>query len=89
MIYFYRLKFEHVRELEGIEMEIKVVFEKDEGGMYVVTCPSLPGCVSQGKTEKEALKNKRGHQTSRKVSGGGWFALIKAQGREGVIEVTV
>ncbi|HCI45276.1 MAG TPA: type II toxin-antitoxin system HicB family antitoxin [Candidatus Omnitrophica bacterium] len=40
-------------------MEIKVVFEKDEDGMYVVTCPSLPGCVSQGRTEKEALKNIR------------------------------
>ena len=38
-------------------MEIKIVFEKDEDGIYVVTCPSLPGCVSQGKTEKEALKN--------------------------------
>lgn len=38
-------------------MEIKVLFEKDEDGMYVVTCPSLPGCVSQGRTEKEALKN--------------------------------
>lgn len=40
-------------------MEIKVILEKDEDGMYVVTCPSLPGCVSQGKTEKEALRNIR------------------------------
>lgn len=38
-------------------MEIKIAFEKDEDGIYVVTCPSLPGCVSQGKTEKEALEN--------------------------------
>lgn len=38
-------------------MEIKIVVEKDEDGVYVVTCPSLPGCISQGKTEKEALKN--------------------------------
>ncbi|MCL0096256.1 type II toxin-antitoxin system HicB family antitoxin, partial [Thermodesulfovibrionales bacterium] len=31
--------------------------EKDEDGIYVSTCPSLPGCISQGKTEKEALEN--------------------------------
>ncbi len=28
-----------------------------ESGWYVVTCPALPGCVSQGKTQKEALAN--------------------------------
>ncbi|MEW6104255.1 MAG: type II toxin-antitoxin system HicB family antitoxin [bacterium] len=36
---------------------IKVEFERDEDGMYVATCPFLPGCISQGKTEREALKN--------------------------------
>ncbi len=40
-------------------MDIKVVLEKDEDGWFVATVPSLPGCVSQGKTEKEALKNIR------------------------------
>jgi len=25
--------------------------------MWVVECPSIPGCVSQGKTKTEALKN--------------------------------
>ncbi len=28
-----------------------------EDGWWVVECPSLPGCVSQGKTEEEALEN--------------------------------
>lgn len=28
-----------------------------EDGYWVVECPSLPGCVSQGKTEDEALEN--------------------------------
>lgn len=28
-----------------------------EDGFWVVECPSLPGCVSQGKTEEEALEN--------------------------------
>ena len=26
---------------------------------FVADCPSLPGCMSQGKTRKEALKNIR------------------------------
>ncbi len=38
-------------------MDIKVRFEKDEDGIWVATCPSLPGCISQGKTLKEAQKN--------------------------------
>lgn len=40
-------------------MDIKVVLEKDENGWFVATVPSLPGCISQGKNEKEALKNIR------------------------------
>jgi len=31
--------------------------EKDEDGWFTVTVPSLPGCISQGKTREEALKN--------------------------------
>ena len=38
-------------------MEIRVRLEKDEDGVWVVTCPSLPGCISQGKSQTEALKN--------------------------------
>ena len=38
-------------------MKFKVVVEKGEDGYYVVTVPSLPGCISQGKTKEEALKN--------------------------------
>ena len=38
-------------------MKIKIVLEKDEDGWFVTTCPSLPGCISQGRTEKQALKN--------------------------------
>ena len=29
----------------------------ESDGMYVVECPALPGCVSQGRDEKEALDN--------------------------------
>ncbi len=37
--------------------EFKVILESDEKGGYVVICPSLPGCYSQGETVEEALKN--------------------------------
>jgi len=35
----------------------RVLIEQDEAGWYVAECPSLPGCISQGKTRAEALKN--------------------------------
>ena len=33
--------------------------EKDEDGFYIVECPVLEGCYTQGKTIDEALKNIR------------------------------
>jgi predicted RNase H-like HicB family nuclease len=42
----------------GYTMHFKVVLEEDEEvGGYVVSCPSLPGCFSQGDTMDEALEN--------------------------------
>ena len=39
-------------------MKFKVILEPDfEDGGYIASCPSLPGCHSQGDTEEEALKN--------------------------------
>lgn len=38
-------------------IKFQVVFEQEEDGGYVVTCPSLPGCISQGDTKEEALAN--------------------------------
>ncbi|OGS50156.1 MAG: hypothetical protein A3K65_01630 [Euryarchaeota archaeon RBG_16_68_12] len=40
-------------------MKFKVHLEKDEDGMWVATVPSLPGCISQGRTPAEARKNVR------------------------------
>ena len=40
-------------------MKLPVTLERDETGMVVATCPSIPGCVSQGQTEDEALANIR------------------------------
>ena len=38
-------------------MKYRIIIEQDEDGTYVAQCPSLPGCISQGKTRKEALNN--------------------------------
>ena len=35
----------------------QVILYRGEDGYWVVECPSLPGCVSQGKTKEEALVN--------------------------------
>jgi predicted RNase H-like HicB family nuclease len=40
-------------------MRLFVTLERDESGMLVAECPAIPGCVSQGKTEEEALANIR------------------------------
>jgi predicted RNase H-like HicB family nuclease len=34
-----------------------VLVEQDEDGVFVVECPTLPGCVSQGSTREEAIRN--------------------------------
>ncbi len=38
-------------------MKFVVTVDQDEDGAYIVECPAIPGCVSQGKTEEEALQN--------------------------------
>jgi predicted RNase H-like HicB family nuclease len=38
-------------------MKFVVTIDRDEDGVFVAECPAIPGCVSQGETEKEALKN--------------------------------
>jgi len=38
-------------------MRFKVLISEGEDGWFVVECPSLPGCVSQGRTIEEAQEN--------------------------------
>ncbi len=38
-------------------MKFVVNIYRDEDGAYIVECPSIPGCVSQGQTEAEAEAN--------------------------------
>lgn len=37
----------------------QVIIYPGEGGYWVAECPSLPGCISQGKTKEDALANIR------------------------------
>ena len=38
-------------------MVFKVTVDIDEDGVWIVECPSIQGCVSQGMTKEEALEN--------------------------------
>lgn len=38
-------------------MKVTVVLEKQDEGGYTIYVPSLPGCISQGETKEECLKN--------------------------------
>lgn len=38
-------------------MQFMVTIDRDEDGVWIVECPSIPGCISQGATRREALEN--------------------------------
>lgn len=38
-------------------MNFTVTVDRDEDGVWITECPSIPGCVSQGMTKDEALEN--------------------------------
>ncbi len=40
-----------------MRMKFTATLERDEDGIWIAECPSIPGCVSQGQTRDEALAN--------------------------------
>lgn len=38
-------------------MKFRVIIERDEDGKFVAECPALPGCISEGRTRAEAIRN--------------------------------
>ena len=54
-------------------MKYRVLIEADEDGVFVAQVPSLPGCISQGKTRAEALANIKDAIT-------GYLASLKKHG---------
>jgi len=61
-------------------MKLLVTIEPDETGMLVVECPAIPGCISQGRTEAEALDNIR-------EAIAGCLATREARGMTAAVEV--
>ena len=51
-----------------------VVLRRGEDGWWVVECPSLPGCISQGRTKAEAIANI-------KEAIEGWIETMQAHGQ--------
>jgi predicted RNase H-like HicB family nuclease len=66
-------------------MKLHVIVEQDEDGYYVAEVPALPGCLSQGKTQEEAI-------TNIKEAIEGWLEVMESKqsfDRTRVIEVAV
>jgi antitoxin HicB len=42
---------------ERMSMKFRIIYEQDEDGKFVATCPALPGCISQGDTREDARRN--------------------------------
>lgn len=40
-----------------LEMKFRIKVEQDADGIFVAECPTLPGCISQGRTRQGALEN--------------------------------
>jgi len=45
------------KNIRGLFLNFKVALEQCEDGSYTIYVPSLPGCISEGKTKEEALNN--------------------------------
>ena len=40
-----------------MSLKFNVTLDRDEDGIWVIECPAIPGCVSQGQTRDEAMEN--------------------------------
>jgi predicted RNase H-like HicB family nuclease len=38
-------------------MRFTVTIDRDEDGVWIVECPAIPGCISQGETKQQAIEN--------------------------------
>jgi predicted RNase H-like HicB family nuclease len=53
------LQYDRIEIEKGDLMMRQVLMYPGEDGFWVVECPSLPGCISQGETREEAVTNIR------------------------------
>jgi len=68
--------------MEHLELKYTVLIEANEEGGYTITVPSLPGCVTQGDTLEEAIKNVR-------EAIAGYIETLKDLGKPNPVEVSV
>ena len=47
----------NLKNIGDKKMKIQVILEPSDEGGFTVTVPSLPGCISEGNTKEETLKN--------------------------------
>ena len=38
-------------------MKFNVTIDRDEEGVWIAECPAIPGCITQGETKDEAIRN--------------------------------
>ncbi len=38
-------------------MKFQVTIARDEDGVWIIECPAIPGCITQGNSKTEAIKN--------------------------------
>ncbi|RKZ50900.1 MAG: type II toxin-antitoxin system HicB family antitoxin [Candidatus Parabeggiatoa sp. nov. 3] len=38
-------------------MKFQITIDRDEDGVWIVECPTIPGCITQGNCKTEAIKN--------------------------------
>ncbi len=50
-------EYKNAAQIRKGNMKFFITVFRDEDGMFIAECPSIPGCVSQGKTEQEAERN--------------------------------
>jgi predicted RNase H-like HicB family nuclease len=53
----FNVYFNAINHHQTQTMKFNVTLDRDEDGMWVIECPSIPGCVSQRQTKAEALEN--------------------------------
>ena len=56
-------QLQKITKFQMRDMKFNVTIDRDEDGIQIVECPSIPGCVSQGQTKEEALENIKDAQT--------------------------
>jgi predicted RNase H-like HicB family nuclease len=54
-----QLKQVYFSKVKEFDMHYRILIEQDEDGIFIAECPTLPGCISQGKTRSEAIENIR------------------------------